>query len=60
VTITPIDPQPDAYAIGARVDGPSRWLFVSGQVPEDAAGVPAGFADQARLWLLEIEAVAAA
>lgn len=49
MTITPIDPQPGAYAMGARVDGPTRWLFVSGQVPEDASGVPAEFADQARL-----------
>jgi 2-iminobutanoate/2-iminopropanoate deaminase len=49
MTITPVDPQPGAYAMGALVDRPTRWLFVSGQVPEDAAGVPAEFADQARL-----------
>jgi len=49
VTITPIDPQPSSYAMGALVDSPKRWLYVSGQVPEDASGVPADFAGQARL-----------
>jgi 2-iminobutanoate/2-iminopropanoate deaminase len=49
MTITPIDPQPNVYAMGALVDRPTRWLFVSGQVPEDTTGVPTEFADQARL-----------
>lgn len=49
MTITPVDPQPGAYAMGSLVEAPTRWLFVSGQVPEDASGVPAEFADQARL-----------
>ena len=47
--ITPLDRQPGSYAMGALVDGPSRWLYVSGQVPEDSSGVPDDFAGQARL-----------
>jgi enamine deaminase RidA (YjgF/YER057c/UK114 family) len=49
MTRTPLDPQPGSYAMGTVVDAPARWLYVSGQVPEDASGVPAEFADQARL-----------
>jgi 2-iminobutanoate/2-iminopropanoate deaminase len=49
MTLSPVDPQPGAYAMGALVEAPTRWLFVSGQVPEDASGVPGEFADQARL-----------
>ena len=39
-----------AYAHAQLVSSPSRWLFVSGQVPEDAEGkVPKTFEDQCRL-----------
>jgi enamine deaminase RidA (YjgF/YER057c/UK114 family) len=45
-----LDPQPRAYAQGALVEGAERVLFISGQVPETAAGdVPEDFAAQARL-----------
>ena len=39
-----------SYAQAQLVSAPSRWLFVSGQVPADAEGkVPKKFADQCRL-----------
>ena len=57
MTITPIDPQRGSYAMGALVDGPTRWLYVSGQVPEDASGVPVDFAGQARLAWRNVVAV---
>jgi enamine deaminase RidA (YjgF/YER057c/UK114 family) len=48
--IVSIEPQPNSYAQGALVSGPARWLYVSGQVPEDGGGrVPETFAEQARL-----------
>jgi enamine deaminase RidA (YjgF/YER057c/UK114 family) len=34
--IRPIHPTGDAYAQACEVTGASRWLFISGQVPEDA------------------------
>lgn len=48
--IVSLEPQPNSYAQGALVSGAGRWVYVSGQVPEDGAGrVPATFAEQARL-----------
>ena len=39
-----------AYAQAHEVEGVSRWLFVSGQVPEtDDGHAPDAFADQCRL-----------
>jgi 2-iminobutanoate/2-iminopropanoate deaminase len=39
-----------SYAQAQLVSEPTRWLFISGQVPADAEGrVPKGFADQCRL-----------
>lgn len=46
----PIQPTGYSYAQACEVVGPSRLLFVSGQVPEDADGkVPPDFASQCRL-----------
>jgi enamine deaminase RidA (YjgF/YER057c/UK114 family) len=48
--IVSIEPQPNSYAQGALVTGAGRWVYVSGQVPEDGEGrVPATFGEQARL-----------
>ena len=56
-----IEPQAGSYAQAVEVTGPSRFLFVSGQVPEDGAGhVPANFPDQARLAWKNVEAKLAA
>ncbi|WP_084957836.1 RidA family protein [Thermoactinospora rubra] len=55
MTIQPVDPADvpaggRSYAQGALVEGASRVLYISGQVPETADGhIPAGFADQCRL-----------
>ena len=39
-----------SYAQAQLVSEPTRWLFISGQVPADAEGrVPTGFAEQCRL-----------
>lgn len=62
------------YVQALQVAGAQRWLFVSGQIPQDRDGrVPADFEGQCRLvwehvvaeifdpaWLVEIEASAAA
>lgn len=46
-----------SYAQACLVERPSRLLFISGQVPADAAGkVPAGFEDQCRLAWRNVEA----
>ena len=56
--ITTIDPQPRSYGQGALVTAAARTLFVSGQVPEDSAGVvPAEFDDQCRLAWANVLAV---
>jgi 2-iminobutanoate/2-iminopropanoate deaminase len=45
-----INPSGHAYAHAQLVSSPSRWLFVSGQVPADADGnVPKTFEEQCRL-----------
>jgi 2-iminobutanoate/2-iminopropanoate deaminase len=45
-----IEPSGSSYAQACLVPAPQQWLFVSGQVPADAAGeVPAGFDAQCRL-----------
>ena len=45
-----IGPTDGAWAQANEVRGAQRWLFVSGQIPEDANGkVPEGFKAQARL-----------
>jgi 2-iminobutanoate/2-iminopropanoate deaminase len=51
-------PQPaGGYAQVCEVSGPSRWAFVSGQIPQSADGsVPTGFTAQARLVWRNIEA----
>jgi enamine deaminase RidA (YjgF/YER057c/UK114 family) len=50
-----------SYAQACLVEGPRRWLFVSGQVPADPAGnVPREFADQCRLVWRNIESQLAA
>jgi 2-iminobutanoate/2-iminopropanoate deaminase len=62
VTREPIE-APDAprasggYAQAVRLRGVEELLFVSGQIPVDAAGaVPEGFADQCRLVWRNVEA----
>ena len=50
-------PASGGYAQAVRVEGARELLFVSGQIPEDAAGaVPAAFADQCRLVWRHVEA----
>ncbi len=50
VNLTEIDRQPRSYAQGALVADASRWLFISGQVPEAPGGhVPDSFEEQCRL-----------
>jgi 2-iminobutanoate/2-iminopropanoate deaminase len=57
MTIQPIAPTGLAYAQAALVEGASRWLFVSGQVPEDADGfIPADYPSQYRLAWRNVEA----
>jgi enamine deaminase RidA (YjgF/YER057c/UK114 family) len=58
---TPIRPTGVSYAQASLVQAPQRWLFVSGQVPTDAAGVtPDGFEAQCRLVWRNVEAQLAA
>lgn len=46
----PIQPSETSYAQGWLIEGASRILFISGQVPTDGSGrAPAGFDAQARL-----------
>jgi len=46
-----------SYAQAQLVSGPSRWLFVSGQVPADADGkVPKTFEEQCRLVWRNVQA----
>lgn len=53
----PIDSSGLSYAQAFLIEQPTRLLFVSGQVPADAAGkVPQGFAEQCRLVWRNIEA----
>src|SRR4051812_5764760 len=58
--ITAIDPQPRSYAQGTVVEAARRWLFVSGQVPETADGIPDGFDAQCRLAWRNVLAVLSA
>lgn len=52
-----IVPTDVSYAQAYAVEGPTRWLFISGQIPADAEGVvPQSFGDQARLVWANIEA----
>jgi enamine deaminase RidA (YjgF/YER057c/UK114 family) len=61
VEIIPIDPQPRSYARAALVSGPSRLLYIGGQMPETDAAVPADFTTQARLvWANVLAALTAA
>ena len=56
-TLKPHSPTGHAYAQACEVINASRWLYVSGQVPEDKDGkVPAEFADQYRLAWANVEA----
>ncbi|HEV2596762.1 RidA family protein [Sphingopyxis sp.] len=52
-----INPTGVSYAQAHLVEDPTRWLFVSGQIPVDAEDkVPAAFDDQCRLVWRNIEA----
>ncbi len=52
-----INPTGVSYAQAHLVENPTRWLFVSGQIPVDAEDeVPAAFDDQCRLVWRNIEA----
>jgi enamine deaminase RidA (YjgF/YER057c/UK114 family) len=56
-----IHPTESSYAQAHEVEDASRWLFISGQVPEGPGGeVPASFRDQARLAWRNVEAQLAA
>ncbi len=48
---SPLAPGPSGgYSQALDVQGSTRWLYVSGQIPVDRAGaVPSGFAEQADL-----------
>lgn len=51
-----INPTGVSYAQAHLVEAPTRWLFVSGQIPVDEKDqVPAGFEDQCRLVWRNIE-----
>lgn len=51
-----INPTGVSYAQAQLVEAPTRWLFVSGQIPVDEKDrVPAGFEDQCRLVWRNIE-----
>lgn len=51
-----INPTDISYAQAHLVEAPTRWLFVSGQIPVDAAEqVPAAFEDQCRLVWRNVE-----
>ncbi|WP_202842291.1 RidA family protein [Luteimonas saliphila] len=57
MTIEPIAPTGLAYAQASLVSAASRWLFVSGQVPEDADGrIPDDYPSQYRLAWRNVEA----
>jgi len=50
------EPSGSAYSQAFLVSAPTQWLFVSGQVPQDAAGsVPTGFDAQCRLAWANVE-----
>ena len=52
-----INPTGVSYAQAHLVEAPTRWLFVSGQIPVDETDqVPAGFEDQCRLVWRNIDA----
>lgn len=52
-----INPTSVSYAQAHLVEAPTRWLFVSGQIPVDAADqVPTAFEDQCRLVWHNVEA----
>lgn len=59
---SPLAPEPSGgYSQALDVQGATRWLYISGQIPVDRAGVvPASFAEQADLvWkniLVQLEA----
>ncbi|TYT24889.1 RidA family protein [Luteimonas viscosa] len=56
MTIQPIAPTGLAYAQASLVSGASRWLFVSGQVPEDPDGrIPDDYPSQYRLAWRNVE-----
>lgn len=51
-----INPTGVSYAQAHLVEAPTRWLFVSGQIPVDTAGqVPAAFEEQCRLVWRNVE-----
>lgn len=51
-----IDPTGVSYAQAHLVEAPTRWLFVSGQIPVDEKdAVPAAFEDQCRLVWRNVE-----
>ncbi|UTP38053.1 RidA family protein [Phenylobacterium sp. LH3H17] len=51
-----IDPTETSYAQAFEVEGVTRWLFISGQVPADRdGGVPQTFGDQCRLAWANVE-----
>lgn len=51
-----INPTGTSYAQAHLVEAPTRWLFISGQIPVDAADqIPATFEDQCRLVWRNIE-----
>jgi enamine deaminase RidA (YjgF/YER057c/UK114 family) len=51
-----IEPSDNAFAQACEVSHPTRWLFVSGQVPEDAQQqVPSGYPEQYRLAWANVE-----
>lgn len=52
-----INPTGVSYAQAHLVEAPTRWLFVSGQIPVDEKdAVPTGFEEQCRLVWRNIEA----
>lgn len=55
-----IHPSDSSFAQAHEVEGASRVLYISGQVPERDGVVPAGFADQARMVWKNIEVQLAA
>ena len=51
-----IDPTTTSYAQAFEVEGATRWLFISGQVPAHGdGGVPQTFGDQCRLAWANVE-----
>lgn len=56
MTYQPIEPTGAAYSQAYAVSGIKRFVFVSGQVPEDERGfIPDNFRDQCRLTWQNIE-----